>query len=66
MLGDDGDVGYRALAAELGLTDGALKVAIHRLRQRFKERLREEIAHTVTHPEDVKEEIRYLMAALRS
>jgi RNA polymerase sigma-70 factor (ECF subfamily) len=66
MLGDAGDVGYRTLAAELGMTDGALKVAIHRLRQRFKERLREEIAHTVTHPEDVKEEIRYLMAALRS
>ena len=66
LVGEDSDIGYRALAAELETSEGALKVAVHRLRQRFKERLREEIAHTVTNPEDVGDEIRYLLAALRS
>jgi RNA polymerase sigma-70 factor (ECF subfamily) len=66
LVGEDTAIGYRALAAELHTTEGALKVAIHRLRQRFKERLREEIAHTVTNPDDVGDELRYLMAALRS
>jgi RNA polymerase sigma-70 factor (ECF subfamily) len=65
LVGED-DEGYRALAAELDMTEGALKVAMHRLRQRFKERLREEIAHTVANPGDVGDELRYLMAALRS
>ena len=66
LLGESNEAGYRALAVELDMTEGALKVAIHRLRQRFKQTLREEIAHTVVHPDDVKDEIRYLMAALRS
>ena len=65
LVGEDSDVSYRALAAELDTTEGALKVAIHRLRKRFKERLREEIAHTVGSPDDVGEELRYLFAALR-
>lgn len=66
LVGDGDDAGYRALAAELDMTEGALKVAMHRLRQRFKERIREEIAHTVANPGDVGDELRYLMAALRS
>jgi DNA-directed RNA polymerase specialized sigma24 family protein len=66
LVGEDSDVGYRALAAELDTTEGALKVAIHRLRQRFKERLREEIAHTVASPDEVGDELRYLLAALRT
>jgi RNA polymerase sigma-70 factor (ECF subfamily) len=66
LVGEDTAIGYRALAAELDTTEGALKVAVHRLRQRFKERLREEIAHTVANPDDVGDELRYLMAALRS
>ena len=66
LVGDDNDTGYRALAAELDMTEGALKIAVHRLRQRFKERLREEIAHTVADPDDVGDELRYLMAAIRS
>ena len=65
LVGDNSDIGYRALAAELDTTEGALKVAIHRLRQRFKERLREEIAHTVSNPDEVGDELRYLFAALR-
>jgi RNA polymerase sigma factor (sigma-70 family) len=65
LVGEESDVSYRALAEELQTTEGALKVTIHRLRQRFKELLREEIAHTVASPDDVGEELRYLLAALR-
>jgi RNA polymerase sigma-70 factor (ECF subfamily) len=65
LVGEDDGIGYRVIAIELGTTEGALKVAIHRLRQRFKERLRQEIAHTVADPGDVGDELRYLMAALR-
>jgi RNA polymerase sigma factor (sigma-70 family) len=65
LLGEDLDTGYRALAAELGTTEGALKVAVHRWRQRFREILREEIAHTVSDTGDVGSELRELMAAIR-
>jgi RNA polymerase sigma-70 factor (ECF subfamily) len=59
------DVGYRTLAADLNTTEGAIKVAVHRLRQRFRELLREEISHTVANPGDVGDELRGLMAAIR-
>lgn len=54
-----------ALAAQLGLSEGALKVAIHRLRQRYREVLRAEIAETVDSPADVDEEMRHLVRVLR-
>jgi len=52
-------------AARLGMTVGALKVAVHRLRQRYRELLRAEIAETVNDPADVDVEMRHLVAALR-
>ncbi|MEM7306569.1 MAG: sigma-70 family RNA polymerase sigma factor [Planctomycetota bacterium] len=52
-------------AARLGLTAGALKVAVHRLRQRYRELLRAEIAQTVADPSDVEDEMRHLVDALR-
>lgn len=57
---------YRQLAEELGMSEGAVKVAVHRLRKRFQGRLREEIAQTVDGETDVDEEIRELFKALRS
>jgi DNA-directed RNA polymerase specialized sigma24 family protein len=66
LTGDDRDIRYTALARELGITEGAVKVAMHRLRQRFRECLREEIAQTVAAPEEIGGEIRYLLAALRT
>jgi RNA polymerase sigma-70 factor (ECF subfamily) len=51
---------YAALAAQLGLSEAALRIAMHRLRKRYRELIREEIAHTVTSPADVEGEIRYL------
>jgi RNA polymerase sigma factor (sigma-70 family) len=55
---------YQQLAGSLGLTEGAVKVALHRLRQRFRDAVRAEVAHTVATPEEVDEELRCLMAAL--
>jgi RNA polymerase sigma-70 factor (ECF subfamily) len=56
--------GYAAIAAELGMAEGAVKVAVHRLRRRFRELLRDEIAQTVADPADVDQEIRELFTAL--
>lgn len=51
---------YAELAEELGLTTGALKVTIHRLRQRYRELVRAEIAQTVADPTSVDDEMRQL------
>jgi RNA polymerase sigma-70 factor (ECF subfamily) len=57
-------VAYADLAARLKLNEGALRVAVHRLRQRYRELLRTEIAHTVAEPGEVEEELRYLFRVL--
>jgi RNA polymerase sigma factor (sigma-70 family) len=62
-LAGDG-VAYRELGVKLGLTEGAVKVAVHRLRQRYRDKLRAVIADTVDTPADVDDEIRDLFAAL--
>ncbi len=59
-----GDESYAATAARLGMSAGAVKVAVHRLRRRYRDILQEEIAHTVAGPEEVEEEIRYLFTCL--
>ena len=46
------------------MSETAVKVTVHRLRQRYRELLREEIAHTVTRPEEIEEEMRYLCCRL--
>ncbi len=55
---------YRERAEPLGMSESAVKVAVHRLRQRFRETVRAEIAQTVATPSDVDEELRCLMAAM--
>ncbi|MFH1715888.1 MAG: hypothetical protein ABIF19_00935 [Planctomycetota bacterium] len=57
-------VSYREAAEKLNMTEGAVKVAVHRLRQRYRELLRDEIAQTVTTEDQINEEIRDLFAAL--
>jgi len=59
-------VPYAELAAKVGMTEGSIKVAIHRLRRRCGDRLREEIAHTVANPAEIDEELNHLFAALRA
>jgi RNA polymerase sigma-70 factor (ECF subfamily) len=46
------------------MTEGAVRVAVHRLRHRYGELLRHEIAQTVSGPEEIEEETRYLLKAL--
>jgi RNA polymerase sigma-70 factor (ECF subfamily) len=48
-------------AQALGLTENAVKQDVHRMKRRFGELLREEVAHTVAHPDEVVEELRYLI-----
>jgi RNA polymerase sigma-70 factor (ECF subfamily) len=57
-------VPYGELANRLHLSEGALRVAVHRLRQRYRELLRAEIAHTVAEPGEVEGELRYLFRVL--
>jgi RNA polymerase sigma-70 factor (ECF subfamily) len=54
---------YAQIAACLNLTEPAVKMAVHRLRNRYREILRAEVAHTVSSAEEVEEEIRHLFSA---
>ena len=66
LLGEKDTLPYARVSPELGMTQGALRVAAHRLRQQFRELLREEIARTVENPDHIEEEIRDLFTALGS
>ena len=57
-------IAYAELAGELNMSEGAVKVAAHRLRKRYRELLRREVAQTVADPEEVDDEIRRLFEAL--
>jgi RNA polymerase sigma factor (sigma-70 family) len=65
LLGQS-DASYAALAREMNTSEGALKVAIHRLRKRYRELFRQEIADTVADPAEVESELRYLADVLAS
>ena len=56
---------YATIATQLDMSVGAVGVAVHRLRQRYREVVREEIADTIADPAQVDEEMRHLFAALR-
>jgi RNA polymerase sigma factor (sigma-70 family) len=61
LTAERGAIAYDEAAARCGLSEGAARVAVHRLRRAFREVFREEIAHTVDRPEDIDEEVRYLL-----
>jgi len=63
LLGQS-DAPYAALAREMNTSEGALKVAIHRLRKRYRELFRQEIADTVADPAEVESELRFLATVL--
>jgi RNA polymerase sigma-70 factor (ECF subfamily) len=65
LTGEAGAPPLRQVAEQLGTTEGAVKVAVHRLRQKYRETLRNEIAQTVAAQEDVDDELRLLLTALR-
>jgi len=64
LSGERETEGYAGVARRLAMSEGAVRVAVHRLRQRFALLLRNEIAQTVSRPEDVDEETRHLVNAL--
>ncbi|HTY88399.1 MAG TPA: sigma-70 family RNA polymerase sigma factor [Candidatus Acidoferrum sp.] len=64
LAGNSQAAPYAELARQLGLTEGAVKVAVHRLRQRYRALLRDTIADTVSGPEEVEDELRYLFRTL--
>ncbi len=66
LAGKDPAASYRTIGDELGMSEGATKMAVHRLRKRFGRVLRGEVAATVSAPEDVDGEIRHLLGVLRS
>ncbi len=64
LAGRSPDKPHSDLAARLGLTEPAVRVVLHRLRQRYRVLLRAEVSQTVARPEDIDEELRHLLAAL--
>ena len=58
------EISHASAAAEAGMSEGALRVAVHRLRKRFRQIFREEIAHTVASADEVDGELRHLLAVL--
>ena len=63
-MADRGAIDYGALGAALGLSEAAARVAVHRLRKRFRELFQAAVADTVSGPEEVEDELRYLVGIL--
>ena len=65
LAGEPDGISQAKIAAELAMTENAVKQAYHRFRHRYRELLLEEIAHTVAAPGDIEDELRHLIAVLR-
>jgi RNA polymerase sigma-70 factor (ECF subfamily) len=66
VWGEEAAASYQEIAAQLRMAEGAVKGAVHRLRQRYRELLRAEVALTVATSSEVDEELRYLATVLRT
>jgi len=64
LTADEGAGTHAEAARELGMAAAAVKVAVHRLRRRYRDELRRRVADTVESAEDVEDEIRYLLTTL--
>jgi len=64
LTGDNAGVPYSEVAETLGMTEGAVKVAVHRLRRHFRDTLVNEIAETVSDPAEIDGELQYLLKAV--
>lgn len=64
LMGSRESQPYADLAASLGMNESAVKVAVHRLRKRYRELIREEIAGTLDCTQDIEQEMRYLFRSL--
>ena len=65
LSGERDGATYAQIGQSLAMTEGAVRVAVHRLRQRYGELLRNEIQQTVSGPAEVDEEMRYLLSVLK-
>ena len=65
LSGEKQSLSYADAASRLHMTEGAVRVAVHRLRTRYGELLRQAIAETLADPRDVDEELRHLLSVLR-
>jgi RNA polymerase sigma factor (sigma-70 family) len=66
LAGESGQPSQAKIAAEMQMTENAVKQAFHRFRYRYRQLLHEEIAHTVAAPDDVEDELRHFMAVLQT
>jgi RNA polymerase sigma-70 factor (ECF subfamily) len=66
LLGGTESQPYSKVAERLGMDEGAVRTAVHRMRRRYGELLQEEIAHTVASPDEIEGELTYLINALGS
>ena len=65
LSGEKGQGSYAEIAVRLDMSEAAVKVAVHRLRQRYRELLRAEVASTIVNPGEIEDELRYLVKVLR-
>lgn len=66
LVGESGALTSAAAARALGMNEGAAKVAIHRLRKRFRALVRDEVARTVNDPAEIEAELQYFVEVLAS
>jgi RNA polymerase sigma factor (sigma-70 family) len=64
LTGEEPQAGYAQIAGDLSMSEGAIKVAVHRLRKRFRDLVRDEIAQTVSSAAEIDDELRYLWKAV--
>ena len=64
LWGREASTSYASLAQELAMTEGAVRVAVHRLREHYRERIWEEVAHIVGDPSEVEAELHYLASVI--
>jgi RNA polymerase sigma-70 factor (ECF subfamily) len=65
LPGSAGDTSFAEAAKTMGTSEGALKIAVHRLRRRYRDLFHAEIARLVADPKDCDAEIQYVLNALR-
>jgi RNA polymerase sigma factor (sigma-70 family) len=64
LLGDKGETTYGDAAKTLSMTEGAVKVAVHRMRRRYRELFCAEISSTVANPDEIEDELRHLFVII--
>jgi len=64
LTADSKEIPYDTAATGLGMSENALRVAVHRLRRRYRELFHEEIAHTLAEGENIEDELRHLLDVL--